>query len=109
MSEAIIWYVVNFGCWVLFYLIGIYAGHREKPMWFWAGSEVKEEEITDVAQYNRENGRMWKLYSLWFLAAGLLNIWNSVAALIVLALSCTVGIAILVYTFLRIDKKYRVK
>lgn len=109
MPEAIIWYVTLFGTAILFYLIGVYAQKRKKPMWFWAGSEVNASQITDVKQYNKENGTMWKLYSLWFWAAGLAEIWSSVVALVILALSCTVGLALLTCTYKKISKKYSVQ
>ena len=49
---------------LLFTSIGIYAWRRKKPMWFWAGDTVSEDEITDVRAYNRANGIMWLCFSL---------------------------------------------
>ena len=109
MAGKIIWWIVSFGCAILFYAIGAYAQKLEKPMWFWSGTEVKAEQITDIKQYNKENGVMWKLYSLWYAAAGLAEIWNTIVALIILVLSCTVGIVILVYSYQKIYKKYAVR
>ena len=106
---AIIWYITMFGCALLFFGIGIYAGKLEKPMWFWSGSDVDPKSITDIPAYNHENARMWKLYSLWYWAAGLLQLVNMTLALIVLILSCTVGMAILVGTYMKISKKYSVE
>lgn len=107
MAEQFVWYVCVFGTAALFYCIGIYAQRRKKPMWFWAGAEVREAEITDVRAYNRENGRMWKIFSVWFWLAGAAMLWSAWAALLLLFLGCTAGIAILIGTFRRIDKKYR--
>ena len=107
MAADIIWYIIMFACAVLFVGIGIYAGKRKKPMWFWAGSEVDAATITDVSAYNRENARMWQWYSLWYWAAGFAWIWSHTLALIVLMLGCSAGIAILVRTFLKIEKKYK--
>lgn len=109
MAGKIIWWIVSFGCAILFYAIGAYAQKLEKPMWFWSGTEVKAEQITDIKQYNKENGVMWKLYSLWYAAAGLAEIWNTIVALIILVLSCTVGIVILVRSYLKIYRKYTVQ
>lgn len=109
MAGKIIWWIVSFGCAILFYAIGAYAQKLEKPMWFWSGTEVKAEQITDIKQYNKENGVMWKLYSLWYAAAGLAEIWNTIVALIILVLSCTVGIVILVRSYQKIYKKYAVR
>ena len=109
MAGKIIWWIVSFGCAILFYAIGAYAQKLEKPMWFWSGTEVKAEQITDIKRYNRENGVMWKLYSLWYSAAGLAEIWNTIVALIILVLGGTVGIVILVRSYLKIYRKYTVQ
>lgn len=109
MAGTIIWCISVFGCALLFLGIGIYAQKREKPMWFWAGSTVDESKITDVKAYNKENAIMWKAYSLWYFASGIIYFWNEVISIVLLILSCTVGIAILVGTFNRIEKKYKVK
>jgi hypothetical protein len=109
MAGKIIWSIVVFGCAILFLSIGIYAGKREKPMWFWAGSTVDESKITDVKAYNKENARMWELYSLWYFASGIIYFWNEIIAIILLILSCSVGIGMLVVTFSKIEKKYKVK
>ena len=107
MAGGIIWYLTMFGCALLFLGIGIYAKKIEKPMWFWTGSEVDPDSITDVRRYNAENSRMWILYSLWYWAAGFAWIFSKVIALIALTASCTVGIVLLVRTYLRIEKKYK--
>ena len=106
VAGAIIWYVTMFGCAVLFFLIGVYAGRMEKPMWFWSGSKVDAATITDVRAYNRENASMWKWYSAWYWIAGLAWVWSKAAALIVLVLGCSVGILVLVRTYQKIEKKY---
>ena len=108
MAGKIIWWIVSFGCAILFYSIGIYATKLEKPMWFWSGTDVNVSEITDVASYNKENGRMWKLYSLWYFASGVAEIWNSILALAFLLLGCSVGIALLVWSYQKIYNKYKV-
>ena len=83
-------------------------------MHFWAGSEVDPKTVSDIPAYNRENGRMWKQYSLSFWLAGVLGIagmwylWCDIAALIVLCLACTVGLWWLVKSYRRIRKRYLV-
>ncbi|MBE6941630.1 MAG: hypothetical protein E7455_05060 [Ruminococcaceae bacterium] len=109
MAGKIIGWVVAFGCAILFYGIGVYAQKLEKPMWFWSGTEVDATKITDVAQYNAENATMWKWYSLWYVAAGVAQIWSSIAYAIILVLSCTVGLAILIRKYQRILKKYSIQ
>ena len=78
-------------------------------MWFWSGIEVDASQITDVKKYNRENSIMWKLYSLWFFASGFAKIWNSILAITILMLGFVIGIPLLVCSYLKIEKKYKVK
>ena len=107
MIGSIIWFVTMFGCAALFVGIGIYAEKLEKPMWFWSGTEVDAAAITDVQAYNRENGKMWKWYSVWYWAAGLAWIWSSSIALIALILGGSIGSVVLVRTYSKIEKKYK--
>ena len=109
MAANIIWYITVLGCALLFVGIGIYAQKLEKPMWFWSGSYVDPATISDVKAYNLENARMWYAYSLWFWVSGFAWIWSEVVALAAMVLGCTVGIAILVGTYQRIEKKYKRK
>ena len=109
MAGKIIMWLVCFGCGILFFAIGAYARKMKKPMWFWSGVEVNPAQITDIPQYNKENGLMWQLYSLWYFAAGLAEIWDTVLALILMILGCTVGIVILIVSYNRIYKKYGVQ
>ena len=107
MAGKIIMWIVSFGCAGLFFGIGVYAKRLKKPMWFWSGCEVDPSEITDIKQYNRENGLMWQLYSLWYWGMGVAEIWSSAVALTLLVLGCTIGMVILVCTYNHIYKKYR--
>lgn len=109
MAGTIIWCITVFGCAFLFFGMGIYAERREKPMWFWSGSTVDENKISDVKAYNKENGRMWKIYSLWYFASGIIYFCNKGISVVFLVLGCTLGIGILIYTFNKIEKKYKVK
>ena len=65
-------------------------------MWFWSGSSVKENEISDIRAYNHANGVMWIVYSLVLWAASLAGFWN------------VVGLPALMMVYQRIYKKYRV-
>ena len=109
MAADLIWYIIMFACAALFVGIGVYARKRKEPMWFWSGSTVLPEEITDVKAYNEANGKMWISYSLWYFASAIAEIWSSGVALAILIASCTVGMVILVVTYNRIYKKYSTK
>lgn len=99
MAGLIIWCITIFGCAILFFGIGIYAAKREKPMHFWAGTTVDPSRISDVKAYNKENARMWKIYSLWYFASGIVYFFSEWIAIALLIASCTVGIVILVATY----------
>lgn len=107
MMEKLIWIICIWGCAVFFFCLGLYAVRRRKPMWFWAGSEVSEESIANVQAYNRENGRMWKLYSVPFWIAGILYFYCPVGALILLILACSLGIGWLIRYYKRIEQRHR--
>ena len=109
MAGMIIWCITIFGCAILFYGMGVYAQKREKPMHFWSGTTVDASKITDVKAYNKENARMWKIYSLWYFASGIIYFWSVGIAIALLVLACTVGMGVLVSTFTKIEKKYKIK
>lgn len=104
----LIWYIIMLPCCALLTGIGVYAWNRKKPMWFWAGTTVKETEISDIAAYNHANGIMWGVYSLVFWAAALAAVWSDAAALVLIAAGCVIGIPVLIAVYKRIYKKYKV-
>ena len=105
--EIIIWLIITIPCSLLFTGLGIYAWKRKKPMWFWSGSSILEEEISDIPSYNRENGIMWITYSLVFWVSTIMGFWKISAAGIVLTVGCLGGIPLLVITYNRIYRKYK--
>ena len=106
MSNTVIWCTIAFSMGTLFLGIGIYAKRCKKPMWFWAGTEVSPDAVSDMVQYNNANARMWWQYSLWFWASGIAKFLHSGLAVALLILGCTLGIVLLVCRFLAIEKKY---
>ena len=107
MGEIIIWLLIMIPCSALLTGLGIYAWRRKKPMWFWSGSTVKEEEISDVRAYNRANGIMWIAFSLPFWTAAIVGIRNMKAAGIIILLGSVVGSLLLVLVYRSIYRKYR--
>ena len=111
---VIIMCFVGFGCGLLFYGIGYSAQISSKPMHFYSGTSVDPKSISDIPAYNRENARMWKIFSVPFWLTGivaLLSIFvERLAALcgILIGVACTVGIAWLVLTYRKIYNKYRI-
>ena len=107
--ELIVWEVVVIHMALLFVGIGIFAWKRKKPMWFWSGSEVRKEEISDIPAYNRANGIMWLVYSLVFWLGAGLGFYSIKIAGIVMASGCLGGIPFLVLAYKMIYKKYQTK
>ena len=103
----------GFGIGAIFYGIGVWASKRPDPMHFWTGPTVDPKTISDVSAYNQENARMWKVYSVPFWLAGLLQILSAwipqlaIAVAVLLVTSCTAGLVWLIWKYGRIKKKYR--
>ena len=106
----IIWYLTVGGCGLLFFGIGVHAQRKKTPMHFWSGgAEIKPEEITDVAAYNRENARMWKCYAMSYLASCAIWPFHEGVAIAILFAASTVGLIPLIMIYKKIEQKYRVK
>lgn len=107
MVGRIIGSIINLGCAVLFYGIGIYASKSKTPMWFWSGAEVDPSSISNVTAYNQQNARMWKQYSLWYRAGVIGMFINEMITFYALLAGGTIGIILLVCTYKRIEVKYK--
>ena len=107
--EFVFWLIIMIPCSLFITLIGVYAWTRKKPMWFWSGSTVKEEEIADVRAYNRANGIMWIVFSLPLWASTVAGCFDMMAGGIILMAGCLVGIPGLVIAYRKIYAKYRTK
>ena len=106
-TDSIVMFCILVPLAVFFTGIGIFAWTRKKPMWFWSGSSVSENEISDVPAYNRANGIMWICYSLIFWTAAVLGIFKAEAAGILTGLGAVVGAVVLIVVYKQIYKKYR--
>ena len=92
---------------IFFTALGIYSMNRKKPMWFWSGTTVNEEEIKDIHSYNKENGIMWIVYSIIYYAGGIASLYiENIGGVIVLAGSL-IGTPLLIVAYEHILKKYR--
>ncbi len=107
MGGMIIWLVIMIPCSALLTGLGIYAWRRKKPMWFWSGSTVKEEEISDIPAYNRANGIMWIAFSLIFWASTIMGVCNMALAGVVMIVGCMIGAPLLVIAYQKIYARYR--
>ncbi|MDR2167589.1 MAG: hypothetical protein LBE35_07055 [Clostridiales bacterium] len=89
--------------------VALWAFRRKDPMHFWAGKEVKPEEITDIAAYNRENGIMWAIFTASFVVAAVLSLFSVAAGGILVGILSTAGLVILIIVYKKIYGKYEVK
>ncbi|MCR4615411.1 MAG: hypothetical protein K5756_04605 [Clostridiales bacterium] len=105
--ERIVWLIIMIPLSVFFTGIGIFAWKREKPMWFWSGSEVSEREISDVPAYNRANGIMWIVYSLIFWVSTVLGLFQVGAAGLVVGIGSVAGLPFLIIAYNRIYNRYK--
>ena len=88
--------------------IGVYAWLRKKPMWFWSGSKVEEDEIADIPAYNRANGIMWIVYSLPYWISTFVGLKDMVLASDILLIWVIASIPLLILVYRRIYNKYSV-
>lgn len=107
MVAAVVNLIVNIVMGLTFTIIGIYASKRKEPMWFWSGSTVSPHEIKDIPAYNRANGAMWCIYSIFFWLAGILYFWFPDIGIALMILAFFPGFPVLIWNFYRIKKKYR--
>lgn len=107
--DHIVYLIIMWATAILFIIIGVYAMNRKKPMWFWTGSQIAESRINDVKAYNRANGKMWCAFSIPFFIGGIIEYFSPLFSVIILALTCTVGIGGIVWCYQKIEEKYMIK
>lgn len=108
MEAAIPFAIIIGFCASVFIVIGIYALKKKTPMHFWAGTTVKSEEITDIKAYNKANGIMWISYGSILASSGILSfVFGTAVGGIIVAISCTLGLIVLIIIYGKIYDKYR--
>ena len=107
--DNIMYLIVMWAAPVIFIIIGIYAMNRKKPMWLGAGSPISESNINDVKAYNRAIGKMWCVFSIPLFVGGIVEFILPIYSILILALTCTVGIGLIVLYYHKIEEKYFVK
>lgn len=111
-TEAILMGLIGLICAVAFTALGVHAFLAKKPVSFWAGSKIDPEQVTDIAAYNRANGKMWLLYSIPFWIAGIAGACNDLSPaasyifLIVLILAGSVGLIWVLLHYQKIADNY---
>jgi len=108
-AETLSWLITMIPVSALFTGIGIFAWRRKKPMWFWSGTTVSEEEISNVPTYNRANGIMWIAYSAIYWASTILGLAQIKAGAICLTVGAVAGIPALIVAYSLIYARFRRK
>lgn len=112
LAGTVVKLICCWGCGGLFFGLGLWALGRKKPMHFWAGSTIDPERVSDIPAYNRENGRLWILYSIPYWLSGVLYLvgmedsWGSIGCLALLVFAGTAGLYWLVKRYKRIERKF---
>lgn len=91
----------------MYFGFGVYAAKTEKPMFFWAGVDVSAREITDIKAYNKENSRMWKIYSIPWWIMGVTFFCFPIFTVVFLSIYSVLGTVFLVCRYHKIENKYR--
>lgn len=94
-------------CAGIFLGFGLYARRLTDPMWFWSGTTVPRDSVTDVPAYNQANSRMWIFYSLPWWIGGLLSLFSALVGAVIAVAACTAGLGWLLWFHGKIEKRYR--
>ena len=112
VAGAIIMAICCFGCALTFVGIGIWAERAEKPVHFWAGTNIDPNKVTDIPGYNHANAVMWKVYSIPYWLAGLIGCFGflgdifAIVAAVLLFVACFPGIFLLVRRYRKIEEQF---
>ncbi len=104
----IIMVVCCIGCAVLFVGIGCWAERSKKPVHFWSGTSVEPDKVRDIRGYNHACAVMWWVYSIPYWLAGIASLLpplEIISALLLVAASVP-GSFVLIWWYLRIEKRY---
>ena len=115
LSGNVIMLFCNMICSIIFISISIWADIKKTPMHFYSGTSIEPWMVSDVSAYNKANAKMWLKFSLPFILSFICNIvaffvplFLAVGAVLI-SLDCTVGIAWLMITYQKIEKKFIIR
>ena len=109
---AVVMAVCCFGCAVLFGCIGINAAKSNRPVNFWAGTNVPAEKVRDLYGYNHACSLMWKIYAVPYWIAGIFGCLGVIGdafiivSAVLLFIAGVPGVAWLIYRYKRMEKQY---
>ena len=83
-------------CGVPFLLIPKFFVDLNTPISFWSGDHSLKDKVRDVPRYNAAMTKLYRRYAYAFFAAGLGFLVMPIVGIVLICLSCTIGI-VLVY------------
>lgn len=92
MAGRIIGLVSSLLCALPFFIIATYEKNSEEPINFWSGDATLKAKVKNVRDYNREMSKLYKMYALTLLIAGIGFLLMPTIGIAMLSLDFTVGI-----------------
>ena len=96
-------------CGSIFSGMSVWAKKRKDPMHFYSGTTVDPKTVSDIPAYNKENSKMWMIYSVPFWASGVVSFFHMGAAAVIVTVACFPGFLWLIFRYKRICKKYIIR
>lgn len=81
-------------CAIPFFVIPALGKESNEPISFWTGDDSLRSIVTNVPEYNRKMGILYKFYGVSFIIAGIGFLFDLVIGTVILCLDCTLGIFI---------------
>ena len=89
-------------CALAFWGIAASGKNQKTPISFWTGDTSLNGKILDVKAYNEKMAALYKKYACAYIASGVGFLIHPISGVVILCLSCTLGI----YIVYRKYKKY---
>ena len=108
LAEIILGFLIIFVCGLGIYLFGAWVSKQtDKPVGFWAnGDPIDPKTVTDIPGYNRELGKVFRIYAFGCLASAVLLPFAAAVSLILLIIWGIFGTWWLIRSYKRMEKRY---
>ncbi|MBR3928033.1 MAG: hypothetical protein IKJ65_03400 [Clostridia bacterium] len=94
-------------CALAFWGIAASGKNGSAPISFWTGDNSLKEKIRDVKAYNGKMALLYKRYAFSYLASGVGFLLHPIAGVVILCLSCTLGICMVYRQYKKYVEKYQ--
>lgn len=108
-AEFIVLFIIISFVALIMTAIGVSQIKSKKPVGFYTGQEPpKEEQLTDVKQWNKKHGIMWMAYGIAMLCTNFVGPVAGGSIYTSIALTCVVtgGLLLMIWYHGRLEKKY---